>query len=91
MENPTGITLSLDNLAHEEIARGNPVKAMRLGGASEAIKESVGGEAPPELIDLPDLLEAVRPLMGEEEIRTAWEEGRRMSLEEALAYAREDS
>jgi predicted ATPase len=91
MENPTGITLSLDNLAHEEIARGNPVKAMRLGGASEAIKESVGGEAPPELIDLPDLLEAVRPLMGEEEIRAAWEEGRRMSLEEALAYAREDS
>ena len=40
---------------------------MRLWGASEAIKESVGGEAPPELVDLPDLLEAVRPLMGEEE------------------------
>jgi hypothetical protein len=47
MGNPTGITLSLDNLANEEIARGNPIKAMRLAGASEAIKESVGGEAPP--------------------------------------------
>jgi hypothetical protein len=91
MGNPTGITLSLDNLAYEEIARGNPVKAMKLGGASEAIKEYVGGEAPPELIDLPDSREAVQSVMGDEEIRTAWDEGRRMSLEEALAYAREDS
>ena len=88
--NPTGITLSLDHLANEEIARGNPIKAMRLAGASEAIKESVGGEAPPELIDLPDLREEARRVIREEEVRAAWDEGRGMSLDEAVAYARED-
>jgi predicted ATPase/class 3 adenylate cyclase len=44
---PTGIALSLDLLANQETARGRPVRAMRLAGASEVIKEAVGGEAPP--------------------------------------------
>jgi hypothetical protein len=88
--NPTGITLSLDHLANEEIARGNPIKAMTLAGASEAIKESVGGEAPPELVDLPDLRDEARRVIREEEVRAAWDEGRDMSLDEAVAYARED-
>jgi tetratricopeptide (TPR) repeat protein len=85
----TGLALSLDNLADMEIAQGNAVQAMRLAGASEAIKEGVGGQAPPDLITLPDPRVRARPLLSEEEIRWAWEEGRAMSLEEAMAYARE--
>jgi predicted ATPase/class 3 adenylate cyclase len=87
---PTGIALSLDLLANQETTRGRPIRAMRLAGASETIKESVGGEAPPELLDLPDTRGKARLLIGEEELQAAWDEGRAMSLEEALAYARED-
>jgi predicted ATPase/class 3 adenylate cyclase len=87
----TGLALSLDALADLEISEGNPARAMRLAGASEAIKEGVGGEAPPDLITLPDPRQRVRPLMSEQEIETAWEEGRRMSVEQAIAYARESA
>jgi predicted ATPase/class 3 adenylate cyclase len=85
----TGLALSLDNLADLEITEGNAVRAMRLAGASEAIKEGVGGQAPPDLITLPNPRVRARPLLSEEEIRGAWEEGRAMSLEEAIAYARD--
>jgi tetratricopeptide (TPR) repeat protein len=87
----TGMALSLDNLADQEISRGNAVRAIRLSGASEAIKESVAGEAPPELVHLPDPRERVRELLSEDEIAVAWAEGRAMTLEEALGYARGSS
>jgi tetratricopeptide (TPR) repeat protein len=86
----TGLALSLDNLADLEISEGNAVRAMRLAGASEAIKEGVGGQAPPDLITLPDPTDQARSLLSEEEIGAAWKEGRAMSLEEAIAYAREN-
>jgi predicted ATPase/class 3 adenylate cyclase len=85
----TGMALSLDNMADLEIDEGDPVRAMRLAGGSEVIKEGVGGQAPPELITLPDPRERARPLLSEAGISAAWEEGRRMSLEAVLAYARE--
>jgi predicted ATPase/class 3 adenylate cyclase len=87
---PTGVALSFDELADVAIAAGLPRRAMRLTGASDAIKEVVGGEAPPELIHLPDPREGARRVLSEEEIRSAWEEGRNMTREEAMAYARED-
>ena len=43
----TGVALSFDNLADEDITRGRAERAMRLAGAAEAIKEGVGGQAPP--------------------------------------------
>jgi predicted ATPase/class 3 adenylate cyclase len=85
----TGIALSLDNLADLEITAGNVVRALRLAGASETIKEGVGGQAPPDLITLPDPRERARPLLSDREIQAAWTEGRAMSMEEAIAYARE--
>jgi hypothetical protein len=85
----TGLALSLDNLADLEISEGDAMRAMRLAGASEVIKEGVGGQAPPDLITLPDLRELAHPLLSDREIEAAWREGRRMSLEEAIAYARQ--
>jgi hypothetical protein len=87
----TGLALSLDNLADLEISRGNLMRAMRLAGASEVMKEGVGGQAPPDLITFPDPRQRARPLMSEQEIETAWEEGRRMSVEQAITYAREST
>jgi predicted ATPase/class 3 adenylate cyclase len=84
----TLVAIVLDLLAAEEIKRGRPLRAVRLGGASEALKEAAGGQAPPEFIDLPDPRDVVRTLLSEEQITSGWEEGRAMSLHEAVAYAR---
>jgi predicted ATPase/class 3 adenylate cyclase len=84
----TGLALSLDGLADLEISEGHVVRAMRLAGASEAIKEGVGGQAPPDFITLLPR-ERARLLLSDEEIEAAWAEGRRMSMDEAIAYARE--
>jgi predicted ATPase/class 3 adenylate cyclase len=84
----TGLALTLDNLADLEISEGHAVRAMRLAGASEAIQEAVGGQAPPE-IRLPHPRERARLMLSDEEIEAAWAEGRRMSMDEAIAYARE--
>jgi predicted ATPase/class 3 adenylate cyclase len=89
MGSSTGLALSLDLLAVQDADRGNAVRAMKLAGASAAIKDSIAGEAPPELLDLPDSRERARSLITDEEIKAAWEEGRAMSVDEALEYARE--
>lgn len=89
IDSSTGLALSLDLLAVQDAHRGRPVRAMRLAGASAAIKDSIAGEAPPELLDLPDSRERARSLLTDEEIEAAWGEGRAMSVAEALTYARE--
>jgi len=86
----TGIALILDNMAHQANARGDPLRAMRLAGASEAIKEAVGGQAPPELIHLPDPRDRARHLASEDQLQAAWQEGRAMTLAQAVAFVRED-
>lgn len=88
---PTGIALSFDQLADQAIKGGRADRAMRLAGAADAIKEFVGGEAPPELLGLPDPHERARQLLTEDEIHAAVEEGRAMTREEALAFAREET
>jgi hypothetical protein len=54
MGDRTGMALSLDNLVFLENAKGRAERAMRLAGFSRALKEQVGGEAPPELLPLND-------------------------------------
>jgi predicted ATPase/class 3 adenylate cyclase len=88
--NRTGMAIVMDNLAAKASAEDRHLRALRLGGASDAIKESAGGHAPPPLIDLPDPREAAREVLGDAAVvAAAWEEGRAMTLEHALAYARE--
>jgi predicted ATPase/class 3 adenylate cyclase len=87
--NRTGMGVILDNLAAKASAEGRHLRALRLAGASEAIKEAAGGQAPPPLIDIPDPREAAREVLGEAVVAAAWEEGRAMSLEQAVALARE--
>jgi hypothetical protein len=89
IDSSTELALSLDLLAVQDAIRGNAVRAMKLAGAAEAIKDSIAGEAPPELLDLPDSRERARSLITDEEIKAAWDEGRALSVDEALAYARE--
>jgi hypothetical protein len=88
--NRTGVAIALDNLAAQANLRGDPLHALRLGGASEVTKESAGGEAPPVLIDLPDPRELANLVLTEEQVRATVEEGRAMTLEQILAVAREE-
>jgi predicted ATPase/class 3 adenylate cyclase len=86
----TGIALALDNLAAQESERGLPMRAVRLGGASEALREDAGAQAPPEFVDLPDPRQKARETLSSEQIAAAWEEGRAMNLDAMLRYAREE-
>ncbi|MGH2684699.1 MAG: ATP-binding protein, partial [Actinomycetota bacterium] len=75
ISNRTGMTTTLDNLAAQASGRGEHLRALRLAGASDALKESVGGRAPDPLIDLPDPREAARAELGDAAVGAAWEEG----------------
>ncbi|HJP64908.1 MAG TPA: tetratricopeptide repeat protein, partial [Actinomycetota bacterium] len=91
MGDRTGMALSLDNLVFLENAKGQAERAMRLAGFSQALKDQVGGEAPPELLLLMDPWETAGQVLSQEEMQAAWEAGRAMSPDEALAYARGES
>jgi hypothetical protein len=75
MGDRTGMALSLDNLVFLENAKGRAERAMRLAGFSQALKEQVGGEAPPELLPLNDPWEGARRYLFEEEMRPPGKRG----------------
>ena len=86
--NRTGMGVILDNLAAKARIEGDHLRALRLGGASEAMKEAAGAQAPPQFLDLPDLREQARQALSDAAIAAAWNEGRAMSIEQTVAYAR---
>jgi predicted ATPase len=88
--NRTGMGVIFDNLAAKARLEGNHLRALRLGGASEVVKETAGGQAPHPLIDLPDPRDAARAVLGEAAVEAAWNQGRAMSLEQAIEYARQE-
>ena len=87
----TGAAISLDNLAAEASSRGNHARAVRLRGASQALKDASGGRPPPEFVDQRDPRLDAFSTMSEEWIDAEWNEGMAMSLEEAVAYASEEA
>ncbi|MGH2724227.1 MAG: ATP-binding protein [Actinomycetota bacterium] len=82
-----GAAVGLAGMATLALARGDPVRAMRLWGAFEAIQEELGGGAPMALLPLGDTREDAAARLGEEAAARAREEGRRMGHEEAVRYA----
>ena len=86
----TAIAIALENLAAFENRRAEPERALRLAGAAEALKESAGGQVPPEFVDLPDPREAAQATLSKERMASTWEEGRAMTLQEAVIYARSE-
>lgn len=89
--NRTGMGIDLDALAAKASAEGSHLRAVRLTAASEAIKEAAGGHAPPPFIDLPDPRLAAREAFSDAAVEAAWEEGRVMTLDQAVAYARQET
>jgi hypothetical protein len=80
--------------AIEALARlsleSDPRRAARLVGACAAVRESGGGTPPPWLKRRGQAVRAeAETVLGGAEAQRAWDEGRRMSTEQAIAYALE--
>jgi predicted ATPase/class 3 adenylate cyclase len=88
--NSTGIALALKDLAFIANWERQPEEALRLAGAAEALRMRVGGGPPPGFGGIleGDPAAEARQQLATDVAQVHWDEGLRMSLEEALAYAR---
>ncbi|MDQ4129273.1 MAG: hypothetical protein M3151_15225, partial [Actinomycetota bacterium] len=80
--------LCLEGFAGLAGARAQGARSAQLYGATEALREAVGVPLSP--VDRPDhdhTVAAARAQLDEAVWRTAWDEGKAMSLEEAVEYA----
>jgi predicted ATPase/class 3 adenylate cyclase len=89
--NTLGFAVSIQALAVLAVRLGRPEAGVRLAGAVDRIKEVAGGEAPPEVVGLEDPREIAKGSLTEGRIAALWEEGRAMSLDEAIALARREA
>jgi non-specific serine/threonine protein kinase len=85
---PWGATYILDGFARLAVAQGEAARALRLGGATDALRQTYGVTiGPTEQAAFRRRLEPAWRALGEEAGETAWEEGRAMTLEEAVDLA----
>ncbi len=72
------------------MAQGQAEKAVRLFGAGAALRASIGSVIDP--ADQPEYeskITSLRAKLGEERFAAVWDEGRALTLEQAVAYALE--
>jgi tetratricopeptide (TPR) repeat protein len=80
------IASCLEGLAGLFVAQGEPVRAVRLWGAADALRKSMGTPIPPVYgADYERSVAAARAQLGEKAFAAAWAEGRMMSLEQVLS------
>jgi hypothetical protein len=70
---------------------GQPERAIRLAGFAATWRKKVGGQVPDAFFPFTDPREAAAKVLNEASVERAWADGSAMSLEDALAYAREDA
>jgi non-specific serine/threonine protein kinase len=71
--------------------RGDPERAARMLGASDALFKTMGlGLQPPDQPEIDRYKTSMREQLGEEAFKSAWEKGQAMSLEQAIAFALEE-
>jgi predicted ATPase len=80
----------LQGLAAVAIATGDTDRGVRLLGANDAIRERLGGGPPPEWLRLGDPLTDARRSLGDEAYQRAWDAGRELRVDEAVALALRD-
>ena len=86
-----GIALDLDALAAVAGERGDTLGAVRLWGAAEALRDAMGVPRPDdEAMVVGPFVEAARTRLEEAAFQNAWEEGRAMTQEQAIALALAD-
>lgn len=83
-----GSAWCLERLAEVALAQRNPQKAVHMLSAAAALRISIGSVIDP--VDQPEYQNrraALRAELGEARFEAAWNEGRALSLEQAIAYA----
>ena len=78
----------VERLAEVALAQGNPEKAVRLLSAAGTLRISIGSVIDP--VDQPEYQSrrnALRAELGQERFAKLWEEGRALTLEQAISYA----
>jgi hypothetical protein len=79
---------SLDGLAGVASALRQPIRAARLLGAAEALREAIDCVLPPiEQRYYNHICMSVCGQLPEEALQTAWQAGRRLTLKQAIAEA----
>jgi non-specific serine/threonine protein kinase len=82
---------TLEGLAAVAAAKEQPRRAALIFGAVEAMREALGAPRPPsDRAEYDWIVEVVRAALVEGTFAAAWEQGRAMTLEQAIAYALED-
>jgi predicted ATPase len=90
--NTLGMAVAIHALAVVAIRLGRAENGVRLAGAVDRIRDLAGGEPPPSIVGLEDPRETARKgTLTDEQIAALLEEGRTMSLEEAIALARREA
>ncbi|MDP9325750.1 MAG: hypothetical protein M3O87_04340, partial [Candidatus Dormibacteraeota bacterium] len=84
------LPLHFKMVAALELAQGRPGRAVRLAAASDRYKDELGGELADWVFPVGNPLEESRPLLAPEEYAQAAEEGRAMTVEEAVKYSLEE-
>ena len=79
---PSGLAIALGNQSQLAIADGDSLRAIRLAGASAALRHLTGAE----LVSKVDVIEG-RVIEATPENEGAWNEGLAMTFDQALAYA----
>jgi tetratricopeptide (TPR) repeat protein len=85
----SGMIIALSDLSAIELAFGNAETAVRLAGAADGLSQALKLRPPTALTKPPDPRPAARRDIGPEAVDDAWQEGRAMTLAEAIAYADE--
>jgi predicted ATPase/DNA-binding SARP family transcriptional activator len=85
-----GVAIDLDRLGQVAVALGRPERAVVVAGAADRLRESVGGGLTVESgrWQTEHPRDAARQFLTDTQIDRAWAQGRAMSLEDAVAYAR---
>jgi len=86
--NKEGIALCIAGLASVAKTRGQFVPAVRLMGAAEVLRESIGMVLDSaERMEYARTIDSTRAMLGEHAFAAAWAAGRAMTLEQAIADA----
>jgi predicted ATPase/DNA-binding SARP family transcriptional activator len=85
---PRSIAEGLEELARVDAAEGRFERAATLLGASQAVREAVGAPIPgPDVPRFDEAAARVRSALGEEPFQAAWDAGRALTLDAAVALA----
>jgi non-specific serine/threonine protein kinase len=88
LENRPDVFESLEGLANVAAATAAPRRAARLWGAADGLRQEIGNaRSGHESIAYERQVKAVRAILTAEAFDQAWDEGRAMSLDDAVRYA----